>query len=294
MEPANSNRLLVIIVTYNALRWIERCLCSLEESSVQCDVFILDNGSTDGTREYLASHPQKNVFVHHSSENGGFGAGNNEGLRFAREKGYDWIYLLNQDAWVEKDCFRNLIAAAENNPDYGILSPLQLQSDYKTPDRLFAKHCGGSILSCSGAEVVQVRFVMAAHWLISAKCLEKTGGFSPTFTQYGEDENYIDRARWWGFKVGVVPMAKAVHDRAQRVSSRASQMRLKYVGCVARLSNPALRCPYLHLLLECCRIAGMSIRRLSLTMLSYLPSLVRQMPRIQSNRRVSMTPGAFL
>ena len=313
------NRLLVIIVTYNAMRWIERSFASLAASSVPCDIFVVDNGSTDGTLAWLEEHRTDNLIVKRSESNCGFGAGNNVGLRYAVERGYDYVYLLNQDAWVAEDCFEKLICASRKYPGYGILSPVQLQADWKTPDRLFRKHCGKALeaaVSGSGlesgsvsesglasgtdgasaidAEVVPVKFVMAAHWLISRECLEVAGGFSPTFTQYGEDENYIDRARYWAFRTGVVPAAKAVHDRAQRVSSRASQMRLKYIGCVARLSDPGRRFPRFRLALECLRITGMALRRLSWTMLCYLPRLVSFMPTILENRRASTRRGAFL
>jgi N-acetylglucosaminyl-diphospho-decaprenol L-rhamnosyltransferase len=310
------NRLLVIIVTYNAMRWIERSFASLAASSVPCDVFVVDNGSTDGTLAWLEEHRSDNLTVKRSESNCGFGAGNNVGLRYALERGYDYVYLLNQDAWVAEDCFEKLIAAAGSHPGYGILSPVQLQADWKTMDRLFSKHCGKAVAAGSGsgsgagsdsgatfgddnlssfdAEVVPVKFVMAAHWLISRECLEAVGGFSPTFAQYGEDDNYIDRARYWAFRTGVVPAAKAVHDRAQRVSSRAAQMRGKYLGCVARLSDPERHHLRLRLMAECLWIVGMALRRMSWTMLCYLPKLVRFMPTILENRRASTHRGAFI
>ena len=288
------SRLLVIIVTYNAMRWIEQCLASLSASTEPCDVFVVDNGSTDGTLTWLEKHHADNLTVKRSESNCGFGAGNNVGLRYALERGHEFVYLLNQDAWVAEDCFEKLLATSKNHPEYGILSPVQLQSDWKTQDRLFAKHCGKRIASAPDFEVVTVKFAMAAHWLISRKCLEAVGGFSPTFTQYGEDDNFIDRARYWGFRTGVVPAAKAVHDRAQRVSSRAAQMKLKYIGCVARLSDPGRRRPRLRLVTECLRIMGMSLRRLSWTMLCYLPKLAAFMPTILQNRQASTRRGAFL
>ena len=290
------NRLLVIIVTYNAMRWIERSFASLAASSGPCDIFVVDNGSTDGTLAWLEEHHTDNLTVKQSETNCGFGAGNNVGLRYALERGYDYVYLLNQDAWVAEDCFEKLIAAAGAHPGYGILSPVQLRSDWKTQDSLFAKHCGKAVEASDNTdtEVVPVKFVMAAHWLITRECLETVGGFSPTFTQYGEDDNYIDRARYWAFQTGVVPAAKAVHDRGQRVSSRAGRMRQKYLGCVARLSDPGRCHLQLRLVAECLRIIGMALRRLSWTMLCYLPQLVRFMPTILENRRASTHRGAFL
>ncbi len=311
------SRLLVIIVTYNAMRWIERCFASLAASTLASDVFVVDNGSTDGTLEWLLEHRADNLTVRRSASNCGFGAGNNLALSYALERGYEYVYLLNQDAWVMPDCFEKLIGAAQTHPGYGILSPMQLQADGVTPDRLYAKHCGKSLrkagaggsgdfgasglgaaaggdAGAGGSEVVEVKFVMAAHWLVTRECLEVTGGFSPTFQQYGEDDNYIDRARYWAFRTGVVPAAKAIHDRGQRPAKRAAQMRGKYLGCVARLSDPGRRHVHLRLAMECLRIVGMALRRLSPAMLGYLPLLVRSMPLILRNRNTSLHRRAFL
>lgn len=290
------SRLLVIIVTYNAMRWIERCFASLAASTLASDVFVVDNGSTDGTLEWLQEHRADNLTVRRSASNCGFGAGNNLALSYALERGYEYVYLLNQDAWVMPDCFEKLIGAAQTHPSYGILSPMQLQADGVTPDRLFAKHCGKSLrkAGAGGSEVLEVKFVMAAHWLVTRECLEVTGGFSPTFQQYGEDDNYIDRARYWAFRTGVVPAAKAIHDRGQRPAKRAAQMRGKYLGCVARLSDPGRRHVHLRLAMECLRIVGMALRRLSPAMLGYLPLLVRSMPLILRNRNASLHRRAFL
>ena len=94
------NQLLVIIVNYNGMKWLERCLSSLTSSTVPSDVYIVDNGSTDGSQDYIRSNFKDAIFVQ-SEENLGFGKANNIGLQYAYEKGYEYVYLLNQDAWVE-------------------------------------------------------------------------------------------------------------------------------------------------------------------------------------------------
>ena len=82
------NKLLVIIVTYNGMKWLERCLSSLIASSVASDVFIVDNGSTDGSQDYIRSNFKDAIFIQ-SEENLGFGKANNIGLQYAYEKGYE-------------------------------------------------------------------------------------------------------------------------------------------------------------------------------------------------------------
>ena len=88
-------------------------------------------------------------------------------------------------------------------------------------------------------DVYDVEFVMAAHWLISLNCLRVTGGFSPIFHHYGEDDNYLHRISYHKFKVGIVPKAKAVHDRENRKISKQKIIFFKfYIYWLITLSHP--------------------------------------------------------
>ncbi|MBO6238114.1 MAG: glycosyltransferase family 2 protein, partial [Bacteroidales bacterium] len=94
--------ILVVIVTFNARKWVRKCLKSLEKSTLPADVLVVDNGSADGTLERIrAEFPGTRIIE--TGENLGFGAANNIGLRIALDEGYQFAYLLNQDAWLEKD-----------------------------------------------------------------------------------------------------------------------------------------------------------------------------------------------
>lgn len=240
-------KLLVIIVTYNAMQWVERCFSSLEKSSIQNDVFVVDNGSSDGTQGYIKNNYPTVIFKQ-SETNLGFGKANNVGLQYALDNHYDYVYLLNQDAWVMPDTFEELIKVQQENLDYGILSPMQLQGNGKNFDKNFRNFTLYRSLNDvfpiddfyfnDLKEVYEVDFVMAAHWLISVDCLKKVGGFSPTFPHYGEDDNYIQRARYFNYKIGVVPIANAIHDRADRVISREQQMYFNYKKWLVKMSNP--------------------------------------------------------
>ena len=137
---------LVIIVTYNALKWVSKCLRSVENSTHPADVVVIDNGSTDGTLPLIRTDfPQ--VRIVETGENLGFGAANNIGLRMALDEGYAFAYLLNQDAWLEKDTLEKLVAA--HKPEWGVLSPMQLNAGGKR-DKRFNKKCGKYINSAMG------------------------------------------------------------------------------------------------------------------------------------------------
>lgn len=222
----SKKRILVVVVTYNPHEWVNRCFGSLRTSVMNVDALVVDNNSTDGgVMEIQEKYPE--VMIYRSRKNLGFGQANNVGLRYALEKGYDYVYLLNQDAWVLSDTLQTLVSVAEKHDEYGILSPMQLEKDEKTYESLFYKYviCSDN-LRCSLheklynvdtlEEVYDIPFAMAAHWLVTKRCLQTVGGFSPTFFHYGEDNNYIHRVFFHGFKLGLVPYAKAVHDSGMK------------------------------------------------------------------------------
>ena len=243
------NRLLVIVVTYNAMPWAERCFDSLKNSSIPNDIFVIDNGSTDGTQSYVHQNIPSAIFVQ-SEKNLGFGAANNEGLKYAISHSYDYVYLLNQDAWVMPDTFEILIQIHKNHPEYGVLSPMQLERNGRRFDKNFRDFISrykqtfnspliDDLYFNNITDVYDVEFVMAAHWLISLNCLRVTGGFSPIFHHYGEDDNYLHRISYHKFKVGIVPKAKAVHDRENRKISKQKIIFFKfYIYWLITLSHP--------------------------------------------------------
>ena len=243
------NSLLVIVVTYNAMPWAERCFNSLKNSSVANDIFVIDNGSTDGTQAYVRQNIPSAIFVQ-SEKNLGFGSANNEGLKYALAHGYDYVYLLNQDAWVMPDTFEKLIQIHKNHPEFGVLSPMQMDGSGRRFDKNFRDFISKYKQTFNSPliddlyfndlkDVYEVDFVMAAHWLISSQCLRITGGFSPAFHHYGEDDNYIHRICFHKFKVGIVPTARAIHDRVNRKLSKQKQIFfISYNSWLITLSNP--------------------------------------------------------
>ena len=242
-----SMKILTIIVTYNGMRWAQRCLQSLRDSEVHTDIYVIDNGSTDGTQAFIREHFPEAVMVQ-NARNEGFGRANNRGLRYALEHGYDYVYLLNEDAWIMPSTLGELITCHRNHPEFGLLSPAQWQADGKALDRNFLKgpcnqnHRLQSDLQ-SGSfreEVYEVETVMAAHWLLPASTIRKIGFFSPTYPHYGEDDDYTARLRFHGLQAGVVMTARAVHDRQHRQESREQLFYMHYICILKLFSNPSL------------------------------------------------------
>lgn len=297
-------KVLVIVVTYNATKWIDKCFSSLKKSSVPLDCIIIDNNSTDGTVSEIKNKYPEYIIVE-TGKNLGFGKANNVGLKYAMDNKYDYAYLLNQDAWIFPNTLKSLIAVQQKYTEYGILSPFQMQANMKNLDKNFAdgvccfksnEHLISDLYLRNLDVVYDVPGVMAAHWLISRDCIKKVGGFSPSFKQYGEDDNYSDRAKYHGFKIGIVPSAKAVHDREFRKKNLKHDM---YMNCYVsilrilnapvkeRLSRNFARWFFLSLYY--------TIFKLRLEPLRYSLKLLWSLPKIIKNRKISITnESAFI
>ena len=219
------NKIYVIVVTYNARPWIDECLGNIINSTLSTNIIVVDNLSIDNTVDYIREKfPQ--VIIFPQQENLGFGLANNLGMKYALDQGAEYIYLLNQDAWFEKDTLETLIGVMERNPEYGVVSPLQISRTGDSLDRNFCRtiyrseETGSRLLSdmCLGVnkDVYPTPFFQAAHWLLRRSCIEKVGLFSPVFKHYGEDNNYLKRVHYHGFETGVVTTTKAIHDRENR------------------------------------------------------------------------------
>ena len=143
-------------------------------------------------------------------------------------------------------------------------------------------------------EVFPLQTVMAAHWLITRSCLEKVGLFSPSFPHYGEDDNYTNRANYWGFKVGVALNCMAVHDRESREATAEKTVYMSYISAIKNLSNiyEAKSHPLMASSLDMLRSFLKYGRCKQYFSLAF--RLFNEYRRIKQNRQESLKEGAFL
>lgn len=209
----------IIIVTHNALPWIDKCL----QSTGTYPVIVVDNASTDQTVTHIQSNYSQ-VTILPQVKNLGFGQGNNVGMSYALQQGAEHVFLLNQDAYLVDNCLEVLIKKQQQNPQFGVLSPVHLNGKGDALDRNFGNYISSQqvpklisdLLLDKKEEIYEVPFVNAAGWLLSRKCLETVGGFDPIFFHYGEDDNYCQRVLYHGLKIGVLLQAFLLHDREHR------------------------------------------------------------------------------
>jgi len=219
-------KVFVVVVTYKGKLWYDRCFSSLRNSVVPLHVVVIDNASPDNTVEFIQNNYPKFHLIK-SDKNLGFGRANNLGMRYALNNGANYVFLLNQDAWIEPNTISDLINIHQLNKTYGILSPMHINAernaiekglmhyiaDYKLTDPKLIDDLYWDRLD----DVYNTHYVNAAAWLLPRKTLEMIGGFDPIFFHYGEDDNYMNRVLYHGFKIGICPKVRIVHDTERRL-----------------------------------------------------------------------------
>ena len=232
-------RVIVIIVTYNGMQWLPKCLDNLYNSKFPVDILIIDNNSQDDGVFFIKSnYPQ--VRLIELDKNIGFGKANNIGLKIAKEESYNYSFLLNQDGYVNDSTIEVLIDVAQRNSNYGILSPIHLDRTgnhldqsflyYLQADEKATVYLENLVLKKSLKEIYDFSMINAAAWLIPSKILEIVGGFNPIFFLYGEDDNYCQRVIFHKFKIGLVPQASFTHDSLNANKPNFEVGSTKYYG----------------------------------------------------------------
>lgn len=209
-----------IIVTYNAMKWVDKCLKSLRTSSIKVQPIIIDNCSEDETVNYISKNfPETHLII--NKKNRGFGQANNQGIEYAYKQGATHFFLLNQDAWIYEDTIKNLVEI-QVKYDIAIVSPIHLNGqgtklDFNYFSNTIIKEQNINFISDLILDKVKPYYTVfkinAAAWMLSKKTIDHIGGFDPIYFHYGEDGNYCRRVKFHKEKVAFVPGAYINHDR---------------------------------------------------------------------------------
>lgn len=122
------NRVAVVVVTYNRLEFLKRCVDSLHKQTVPCDILVVDNASTDETAQWLES--QTDIFFHNTGSNLGGAGGFHYGMRWAVEANYDYLWVMDDDCFPKTDALEKLLSADSLLKGvYGWMSSVALWTD---------------------------------------------------------------------------------------------------------------------------------------------------------------------
>ncbi len=241
-----SRRVFIIILNYNNASDTIECLESLKKTkNNNFTVIIVDNASIDNSVNliinYLCSENNdylyidmkqtninlpivqvlpKFVFIR-SDHNGGYGYGNNLGIKFALRNGADYIMILNNDTVVSFDFLALLIEMCESNKEIGIASGKIYF--YGRPDVIWFN--GGAFYEWTGkiehfnfnekdmgqSPKKEITFISGCMWLVPREVFEKVGLINEEYFMYVEDLEFCYRVRKAGYKLAVNPNSKIWH-----------------------------------------------------------------------------------
>ena len=213
-----------VVVTYDGLPWIERCL----ESLTRVPTVVVDNGSSDGTVDLIrARFPDVRLI---EAENRGLGASWNLGLHATESR---YALLLNSDAWLVADADSRLVAFADANPRAAIVAPRLLNPDgtlqrsvrgFPTLWRLATEYFflrklaprSGVLNGFYGGgfdhdDVRAAEFVMGACMLVRRDAIEEVGFLDEDYFLFSEETDWCFRFREAGWDVLFYPGAECVH-----------------------------------------------------------------------------------
>ncbi len=217
----SNSKILTIIPTYNGDGFITGCLESIVNGTLRPDIFVIDNASSDSTVAKIETTFTE-VKIIKNSKNIGFGRAINLGFDFGIESGYDYFLILNQDAELKENTLEKLIGFIQllDANEWAIISPWNLDtkgnSEYYFEDNLNKRSGNYSPKALGEFEVIPVDFINAACWLVNAKPLKKLKGFDKRFFMYGEDLDFCNRAKYFGYKMYVMKDVYCIHHKVKR------------------------------------------------------------------------------
>lgn len=199
----------IVLLNWNGLEWTRKCIESVQaDPSYPAELIVVDNGSTDGSLDYLRSLAGIRLIA--NEKNRGFAGGVNQGLAAARG---DWVVLLNNDTVVTDGWLTRLVAHGEKDRTIGIVGPMsnhtagfQLIRDvpYDQQDLGGLADYAASLAADQSGEGFAAPRAIGFCMAIRRELLQRVGGFEEQFgIGMFEDDDYSLRAQLAGFRVWI-------------------------------------------------------------------------------------------
>lgn len=233
----------VIILSWNRKNDTVETIKSLAKSDTKgfkMEIIVVDNGSTDDSVEAIESlKPQiPNLKLLRNKQNLGFAEGNNVGMRYALRRGFDYIALLNDDTYVDKNLVKNILKEHEKYPEAGAISPkIYFAKGFEYHQRYKDSELGRVIWYTGGDidwnnvygsnhgvdevdkgqfdETQDTDFATGCFVMYKAKVLRKVGLYDRKLFAYMEDVDHAQRIKKAGYRVLYSPKGWMWHKVSQ-------------------------------------------------------------------------------
>lgn len=208
-------KITAVVVTFNRLELLKQGIECLRKQQKLTGIIVVNNGSTDGTREWLDAQP--GLLVVHQDNVGGSG-GFYTGIERAYSEGADWIWCMDDDVFPHPDCLDRLLPYTDR-PEVGILSPRRLLEGKVFTHEFRHFNFTNPVGSLHGRklakqQVNQATEIVGADFegpFISRRVVEKIGLPNRELFIFCDDTDYCLRTHLAGFKLLYIP--KALMDK---------------------------------------------------------------------------------
>ncbi|MFH1601806.1 MAG: glycosyltransferase family 2 protein [Candidatus Shapirobacteria bacterium] len=302
MKPVLS----IIILNYNTKNILKDCLASLvrfdkrldfsgkiiksnQEEITPAEIIVVDNGSCDGSREFLKNWEKKKsgfgaIF---NKKNLGFGKANNLAMKKARG---EYFLLLNSDTLFFQAAISQTLFWLCARPEFDLAAPRLLNQNKTIQpsagrfpnlvntfamlflDRLSKKQ----ILMSSPDQIKEVDWVMGAFMMLKKKVFTKTKGFDEKIFMYMEEVEWCYRIKKADFKIGFYPSAQVIHLKGASSASRTIPILNIYKGLIYFYQKHYSKVSYYILKLLLRVKAGLALILGILTKNEYIKKTYRQ------------------
>lgn len=209
----------VVILNWNGKQYLSECLNAvLKQNYPHIEVIVVDNGSQDGSVEFLRENYRASIKIVQNEKNLGFAEGNNRGILISSGK---YVALLNNDARAEPHWLQEMVRVMEEKPEVGMCACKILCA--KSPQLIdnagFLIYRDGTVRSRGRLQIDRGQYSREEETLAASGCallyrrkmLDEIGLFDPDFFIYGDDSELGLRARLAGWKAVFVPQSIVYH-----------------------------------------------------------------------------------
>ncbi|CAN5426152.1 glycosyltransferase family 2 protein [soil metagenome] len=218
--PKSTQNIAVVVPNWNGKDSLKACLDSLLIQTQNHTTIVVENGSTDGSLEFLQeNYPDVQLVI--NKTNRGFAGGVNDGIQLAVKHGVEFVALFNNDAVAEKNWLKELSDVMAAEKEFGIATGKLLSADGAHMDSTGENYTVWGLpfprgrdesVSNSYDEHTSIFAASGGASLYRVKMLEEIGLFDEDFFAYYEDVDISFRAQLSAWQVRYVPEAIAYHQ----------------------------------------------------------------------------------
>lgn len=204
------DRIAAVVVTYNRLSDLKKCIASLQQQTRCPDaIYVINNGSTDGAGEWLGGQPGLTVLT---QANLGGAGGFARGIDKAFQDNYDWIWCMDDDCLAMPDALEQLLLSPNMGP--WIKNCISINSQNKEELAFFVHGPNRTIryvTEMTPFDLISGVASLFKSTLISSEIVRAVGIPDEKLFIWGDEAEYLTRIQKAGFPVATIPKAVFYH-----------------------------------------------------------------------------------